>query len=77
MSNRKYARDEDCKAIKEDVKAFKECFFKFLDNDFKHVQLDIARLEGGRKFERAMLIAVLSVMLSLFVANIFGFNIGV
>ncbi len=74
---RKYAREEDLKAIKEELRAFKERFFDFIDNDFKHLQLDIAGLRGERNLMRGMLIAVLSVMLSLFIANIFGFSIGV
>lgn len=71
------AIDEDLKSLKEDLDAFKERFFSFVDNDFKHLELQVAGVKGEQKLTRGMLIAILSAVLALFLANIFGLHIGV
>ena len=57
---RKWAREEDLKELKTR-------FYHFMDNDFRELQAQVARVEGEKLITRILLGALLSGIIALIV----------
>lgn len=63
-NNRKYASHEDLQECKGDLKEIRGWLFKFLTNDWPHLDGRVGKIEGKEKLLIGLVIALLGAFFS-------------